>query len=89
MDKIVADFEGGDSEKYEKVVRSIDDHLMSMNEPGNFADGSSENVMLQMDLSFERLCTSIEEAGIKEPKKLTVFEFNSKLDYFEAKAKKK
>lgn len=49
---------------------------------------SEANLFLQMDLSFSRLCTSMEEAGVQNPNKLTVFDFNVRLDYFEEKNKK-
>ncbi len=42
-----------------------------------------------MDLSFARICTVMEESGIKDPKKLTVFEFNAKLDFLQQKNKQK
>ena len=44
--------------------------------------------MLQMDLSFAKLCTSLEEAGIANPRLLSVFDFNVKINYFEEKNKK-
>ena len=87
---IIADFEERyeDRNKLEKVIRSIEDYILSRNPPRNFIDNSSDNSLIQMDLSFGKLCASLEEAGIKEPKNLTVFDFNTKLDYFQEKAKR-
>lgn len=90
LDKVLADHEGReeDSINYEKTVRSIDDYLISRNPPGNFLDSSSENEIIRMDIAFQKVCTSMEEVGVKDPAKLTVFEFESKVDYYEDKAKK-
>lgn len=87
---IIADFEKDEDQKevQSKLIRSIDDYVMSLNAPKIFDSNSEDNALVAMDLSFEKLCTSMEEAGISTPKKLTVFEFNGKLDYFESKKTK-
>lgn len=41
-----------------------------------------------MDLEFETLCAALESNGVLNPKKLSVFEFNAKIDYFEKKTSK-
>jgi len=64
----------------------IDSHILSINPPGNFSADSS--MLYDMDLSFGKLCAGMEESGISNPKKLSVFDFNAKLDYLEEKNKK-
>ena len=61
--------------------------MLSINSPKVFANESDDNILRAMDLAFQKLVTSMEEVGINKPNKLTVFEFNSKLDYFETKNK--
>lgn len=41
-----------------------------------------------MEMSFENLCTALEELGVKDPQNLTVFQFYSKVAYFEKKKQK-
>lgn len=88
--KVVAE-ESGDKEGVimnEALIRSVDSYVISINTPKIFSNESEDNVLRGMDLSFENLCASMEEAGINNPKGLSVFEFNSKLDYFESKKPK-
>lgn len=59
-----------------------------MNEPKDFKANSPDNILNEMDISFENVCTALEEAGVNNPKKLTVFEFQSKIIYFESKKPK-
>lgn len=41
-----------------------------------------------MDLEHESVCAHLENNGVQNPKKLTVFEFQAKLDFFEKKQPK-
>jgi len=88
LDFISKDIEGEETSKQTTIISSIDSYLTSLNTPNNFSISSDENVMLQMDLSFAKLCTSLEEAGIASPRLLSVFDFNVKINYFEEKNKK-
>ena len=86
---VIALSEGGEEEakKQDSVIRSIEGYVLSINSPKSFSNESEDNILRTTDLAFENLVTSMEEAGINAPKGLTVFEFNSKLDYFEKKNK--
>lgn len=86
---IKADFEGNEEEKNnsQKVVDKIDDYLISLNPVKDFSN-TPDNAVNQLEKSFEFLCTSLEEVGVKDPKILTTFEFNSKIEFFEKKNKK-
>jgi hypothetical protein len=46
---------------------------------------SANNYVKKIEVSFENLCTSLEEAGVPNPRALTMFQFYSKIDYFEAR----
>lgn len=63
--------------------------MISLNPPKDFKFNNPENHLNQLDDSFESLCASMEEAGIKDPEKLTVFKFKKRIQYFKAKAQKK
>lgn len=56
--------------------------------PKIFNPSNPNNEITKMDLEFENICASLENEGIQNPKYLTVFEFNAKLQYFEKKYKK-
>ena len=88
---MIADFEGDKEEylKYDKILKSVDSYLISLNPPSDFSEKSQYNSIRQMELSFERLMASLESSGVSNPKKLTVFELNSKIDFIESKNKKK
>lgn len=84
---IISDFEGNqeDKEKYEKVVRSIDEYLIQLNRPKDFKLDNPENVLNNLDISFENLIAVLEESNVSNPKNLTVFEFYQRLQYYESK----
>lgn len=90
IESIVADSKKDyeERDKKEKVCQNIDEYILSINPPNDFRANSDENVVRGMELSFEKLCASMEEAGIKSPKNLTTFEFYSRLDFFQDKKKK-
>lgn len=55
--------------------------------PKNFDGQDTKNVVLAQKISFEKLCTILEENGCLTPKRLTVFEFYSRLSFYEEKNK--
>ena len=69
-------------------IKEVDDFLLSLNPPSDFATNSPNNVIRNMEKSFETLVATMEDAGIHRPKDLSVFEFYSRLDYLESKRKK-
>ena len=53
--------------------------------PKNFNGEDPANYTKKLDLSFEALCTSLEELGVKDPGELSVFSFYAKIAYFKKK----
>lgn len=53
--------------------------------PKNFDNESPEYYIKNLEKSFEHLCATLEDLGVHDPKRLTVFEFYSRLEYFKAK----
>ena len=80
-------YEGDEKEadKWDKVVQSVNEYIFGINKPKDYRADNPENILFEMDRSFENLCASLEEVGIASPKKLTVFEFYQRVDYFETK----
>jgi len=70
------------------VCEQIDKYLTAINPPRDFNQSNHESILNEIDLSFERLCSSLEEAGVQQPKKMSVFEFNQRVDYYKEKHKK-
>lgn len=90
INSIKADHEGDkeEKEKNDKIVASIEDFILSMVPPNSFKEDDTNNIIHHMEISFEKLCASMEEAGIHDPKRLTAFEFYSRMEYFQSKNKK-
>lgn len=70
-------------------INAITDYQLSLLAPAVFDPADPQNSIVKMELSFESLCTQLEELGVQNPKRLTVFEFYSKIRYFKAKNKPK
>ncbi len=59
-----------------------------MNRPKDFRVANADNILKDMDIAFEDVCAAMEEAGVNNPKKLSVFEFNQRIEYFNKKKSK-
>lgn len=66
-------------------INAITDYQVALMNPKIFAFESPDNCIRKMEEAFENLCTNLEELGVMNPKKLTVFEFYSKIRYFKTK----
>lgn len=78
----------GKSPEVQRLLNDILDYQLSMLSPRNFDSQDENNVVKGMEMSFENVCTALEELGINDPQNLTVFSFYSKIAYFEKKNKK-
>lgn len=87
----MADIEGReeDKKKYEGIVSSIDEYFIAMRPPQDFSAKSANNAVNQIDLSFSKLCASLEDAGVQNPRDLSVYDFNVRLDFYYDKNKKR
>ena len=68
-------------------IESIESEMIDA--PQNFDLKDPNNIITKLDLNFQSECASLERSGVENPKKLSVFEFNAKRDYFDSLAKKK
>lgn len=65
--------------------KKIDLLIAEMISPKNFTNTDPHNVVLTQKKAFDDLCTILESHGCVAPKKLTVFEYYSKLKFYEKK----
>lgn len=69
-------------------INAISTYQVNLLSPKIFASENPDNCIRASELAFEALCTNLEELGVMQPKKLTVFEFYSKIRYFKTKKHK-
>lgn len=66
-------------------INAIAESQIAMMNPKIFIQGHPDNCITAFEISFEELCANLEEIGVMNPKRLTVFEFYSKIRYFKKK----
>lgn len=64
------------------------DYFLEANKPKDF-NPFVENCLIQMEQEFESMAAALGENGIQNASELTVFEFYSRISYFDKKSKKK
>ncbi len=79
----------GDRNKILQLKKDILEYQISMMRPRNFDTDDPHNAIRQIEISFENVCTTLEEFGVHRPHELPVFSFYSKIAYFEKKNKPK
>lgn len=77
----------GRTPEVQRLIADILEYQLAMIAPRNFDSQDEHNVIKAMEVSFENVCTNLEELGIMDPHNLTVFSFYSKIAYFEKKNK--
>jgi hypothetical protein len=75
----------GESSEVRKMIQRADDYQVNLIDPKNFDSADPENFLRRIEISFENLCTSLEELGVTAPHELPVFRFYSKIQYFKKK----
>jgi hypothetical protein len=60
-----------------------------LNPPKDFTPNNPENVIVQLDKSFENICSALTDAGVQDPKKLSLLEFYSRIEHLEQKHKER
>jgi hypothetical protein len=63
-------------------------YFLESNKPKNFNPFDAGNVLIRQEQEFQAMCAALEENGVKDAKCLSVYEFYSRVKYFEKKAKK-
>lgn len=65
------------------MIQAEFDYITAILKPKIFDHLVPGNIIDQIDKSFLKLCTSLEANGVLSPKKISYYEFNAKIDYFE------
>jgi hypothetical protein len=76
-----------DNEESITRMKEICEYFMDQGKPKLFDPTSPKNVVIEHEKSFELILTSIQELGVKTDK-ITIFEFYTKVEYFENKYNK-
>ena len=63
------------------------DYFLEVNKPKDF-NPFTENCLIKQEQEFESMAAALSENGIQNASNLTVFEFYSRVKYFEKKGKK-
>ena len=64
------------------------DYFLEVNKPKDFAPYNSDNVLIAQEQEFESMVASLEENGVNNAGNLTVFEFYSRIKFYEKRSKK-
>lgn len=75
-----------------KFLAEITKHsewFLDRNKPKSFNPYNKENELIRHEQEFESMCAALEENGVKDAKELTVYEFYSRISYYDKKANKK
>lgn len=75
--------------KIKSQIKAIEENQLSLLAPKNFDPTDPENYIRGMEKSFESLIATLEDLGVKDPKRLTVFEFYSRYEFYKKKNKPK
>ncbi len=69
-----------------RLAKEADEYFDEISKPLIMCASPKNEIVIRRK-RFEKLCLSMEESKITNPKKRTVFEFNSIIDHYEAKQK--
>jgi hypothetical protein len=77
-------YEGKDANKLD-LIEQINRWQLTFITPKNLNNEDPTNYINNIEHSFESLCASLEDLGIKDPGSLTIFQFYTRLAYYEKK----
>lgn len=63
--------------------------FLDHNKPKSFNPYNKDNELIRHEQEFQSMCAALEENGVKDAKELTVFEFYSRISYYDKKSTKK
>lgn len=68
-----------------KKLQAINEYLAEVLAPKNFDPDDTGNAIINQEKNFEKICAALEELGVYNPGKLTVYKFYNKIEYFKNK----
>lgn len=69
------------------TIEQIDAWLLALSRPDCFDDGDARNVLVHGRKAFGQLCAALAEQGYPNAAQMTVFAFQSTIDYLKEKHK--
>ena len=63
------------------------DYFLESSKPKSFNPFDKNNDLIRLEQEFESMCAALEENGVKDAREMMVYEFYSRVAYFEKKAK--
>lgn len=76
-----------DNEDSKTKANKIERDLLEQNLPKNFNPEDPANILKKQLSVYSDICITLESYGCQNPKNLTVFDFYSRIKYYEKKAK--
>lgn len=73
-------------EPVDVLLKNVAEFFLEKQKPVIFDPNNEECALVNSDRAFEEVIASMEDNGVMNVKELTVFEFYSKIKYFEKKA---
>lgn len=74
--------------QYMAEIVKHSEYFLESNKPKSFAPYDTNNELIRLEKEFENMSAALSENGIQNASELTVFEFYSRVGYFERKTKK-
>lgn len=71
--------------KHLRTIEEVDNALLDMMEPEVFETGNPENALVLRRIAFSQLCGVMADHGTPEPEKMTLFQFQARIDYITKK----
>lgn len=72
-----------------KEIQTIDEYLIALMMPKNFDPEDARNVVINQERNFEKICAVLEDVGVTNPAKLSVYKFYSRIEYYKNKPTQK
>lgn len=61
-------------------------YFINQMKPVQFRIQNGTNIIIDNEKSFEKLCASLNEAGMHDARNLSMYDFRIRMEYFEDKA---
>jgi len=69
-------------EEIEANLAKIENFFLELNKPNNFIPDDPTNAIINLEMSYENLCSLLVMNGVADIKTLSIFEFYSRLRYY-------
>jgi len=67
-------------------IKTIELYFINQMKPVAFRIQNGTNIIIDNEKKFEKLCASLNEAGMHDARELSMYDFRIRMEYFEDKA---